>query len=347
MRNSYTVESVLRGHPDKICDQISDAILDECLKQDNKAHAAIECMGCGNNLVIGGEISSHLNIDVKHIARQIYKQIGYDEELSILNLLRPQSSQLNDAIRCGGSGDQCIVYGYAIKNEYNYLPIGVYLSNKIAKNIDKFRYTTDYLLPDGKIQIIIKDNIIKDLFINVQHRPNIDNDYLSDEINKHVISKIDELKNVTAQVNKDSSFLRGGFDNDTGLTGRKIMVDTYGGLVQHGGGAFSGKDPSKMDRAAAYMARFISKNIVANGLTDECLVSIAYCFGQAHPIMVNVCAEKEKISRTLIKLINSKFDLRPEAIIERLSLRQILYLPTSLYGHFTNSQYPWEEIISL
>ena len=344
---TYTTESVLQGHPDKICDQISDAILDAYLEEDKLCHTAIECMGCGDNLIIAGEVSQPNLIDIESVICQTYKNIGFTNQLKITNLLNKQSSQLNNAIINGGAGDQGVVYGYAVNNKFNFLPYGAYLSNEIAKAIDKYRRTVNYLRPDGKVQLTIEYDRIKCLVISVQHTDDVENDFIEHEISTNVLVPFLDNADIDIQINKNSDFINGGFINDTGLTRRKIMVDTYGGLIPHGGGAFSGKDPSKIDRSAAYMARFVAKNIVANGFALECKIAIAYTFGEETPVMVSVFTEKGVASPKLVNFIKHHFDFRPLAIIERLGLRDIKYLPTSTYGHFSNSHYNWERLISL
>ncbi|MFV0331538.1 MAG: methionine adenosyltransferase [Dysgonomonas sp.] len=319
----YTVESVLQGHPDKICDQISDAILDAYLEKDKNSCVAIECLGCGNNLIIAGEVSDLNLIDIENVANETYLQIGYKNKLKIKNLLTEQSNQLNKPISYGGAGDQGIMYGYAINNEFNYLPYGFYLANMIAKGVDSYRKTVDYLRPDGKIQITINQNIIENLVVSIQHIEDISPDYIRHEIARKILPGYIDTTGVNIRINENSHFINGGFSNDTGLTGRKIMVDTYGGLVTHGGGAFSGKDPSKVDRTGAYMARFVAKNIVANGFAKECKVSVAYTFGESNPAMLTISTEKEENSSKLSNFIRTKFDFRPLAIIERLELRNV------------------------
>jgi len=346
--DNHTTESVLQGHPDKICDQISDALLDAYLAQDYNVHTAIECLGSGNNLIIAGEVSGQIDsINIEKIVNEVYQSIGYHEKLNILNILAPQSPQLSDAVMNGGAGDQGVVYGYAIDNQYNYLPYGVYFANLIAKEIDTYRKMVDYLLPDGKVQVTINQNHLEQLIINVQHNENISPAFIESDIKRNVLAQLVDCENTDIQINRKSKFFKGGFLNDTGLTGRKIMVDTYGGLVTHGGGSFSGKDPSKIDRSAAYMARFIAKNIVANGLEEECKVAIAYVFGEENPVMINISTNKENNAIKLTKYIQNKFDFRPKAIIELLELNQTIYQPTAIYGHFSNPNYNWERIVSL
>lgn len=343
----YTTESVLQGHPDKICDQISDAVLDAYLEKDKTSRTAIECIGCGDNFIIAGEVSNLNLIDVESVIIQTYEEIGFKNKLAITNLLSQQSIQLNGAIANGGAGDQGIMYGYAINSQFNFLPYGVYLSNRIAKAIDTYRRTVDYLLPDGKIQITIEQQRIKCLVVSVQHINGVDKCFIEHEILNNVLTPFLDNADIDIEINKNSNFVNGGFLNDTGLTGRKIMVDTYGGLTPHGGGAFSGKDPSKVDRIGAYMARFVAKNIVANGFASECNIAIAYTFGEEHPVMINVSTENGTATSKLRDFIKMNFDFRPLAIIERLGLSDVKYLPTSTYGHFSDPQYNWEQLISL
>lgn len=343
----YTTESVLQGHPDKICDQISDAILDAYLEVDNNSRTAIECLGTGNNIIVAGEVSCIDLVDINSVIHTTYKNIGFKNELNITNLLSKQSEQLQNGIAKGGAGDQGIVYGYAVNNKFNYLPYGVYLSNEIARAIDKYRQSVNYLLPDGKVQVTIENSLIKSLVISVQHINEVANEFVESDILNNVLKPFIANPKVDVRINKNSNFIKGGFLNDTGLTGRKIMVDSYGGIISHGGGAFSGKDPSKIDRAAAYMARYVAKNIVANELAVECNISVAYTFGEEDPIMFRVLTEKGMASAKLINYIKQKFDFRPAAIIERLNLREVKYLPTSIYGHFSNPKYNWEQLISL
>lgn len=343
----YTTESVLKGHPDKVCDQISDAILDVCLSMNKHAHTAIECLGTGNEIIVSGEIDGVESIELSSIINPLYQSIGYNNQIYIRNLLRCQSAQLKKGLLLGGAGDQGIMYGYAINNKYNFLPYGVYLSNSIAKNIDNFRINTDYLLPDGKVQVTMTENSIETIIINVQNTGNIEHTFLEHEIIENVLSHLVDCQNVDIEINKKSEFLSGGIENDTGVTGRKIIADTYGGLICHGGGAFSGKDPTKMDRSASYMARYVAKNVVANGFADECKIALAYAFGEEYPVMVQVETENGYADKKLIDFINKQFDFRPEAIIERLGLRECLFLPTAVYSHFSNPTFPWEKIEAL
>ena len=344
-RKTYTVESVLNGHPDKICDQISDAILDAYLSFDKNSHVAIECLGCGDNLFIGGEVSNISAVDIENTALHTYRNIGYDNSLMVHNFINKQSEQLNSSVLNGGAGDQGIVYGYAVNNNFNYLPYGVYIANKVAKSLDEYKRANSYLKSDGKVQVTIDSDTIINLTISIQHTQDAIIESVRKDI-KNLISSIIDVDNTFISINNNSRFINGGFINDTGLTGRKIMVDTYGGIVNHGGGAFSGKDPSKIDRSAAYMARFIAKNIVANGLEPNCEISIAYTFGDEQPIMI-MARTNDKDNPKLRDYIKSRFDFRPKAIIELLDLYQVKYLQTATYGHFTDPNYNWEKLISL
>lgn len=339
----YTVESVLKGHPDKICDQISDGLLDLYLEADKNARTAIECLGTNQTLVVAGEVSSTQIISVEKSCQELYKRITNLASINVKNLLTQQSSQLGKPINNGGAGDQGIMYGYACNSNYNSLPYGYWLVNMLAKRLDEYREKSNLFLPDGKIQATILDNNIKQLTINVQHHADSDLEALRTQIQKETLYDI-ESENII--INEDTEFINGGFINDTGLTGRKIIIDTYGGLAPHGGGAFSGKDPSKVDRSAAYMCRFVAKNIVANGFAKECTVSVAYDFGKENPAMIYAIADGV-YSPSIMGLIKTYFDFRPQAIIERLNLRATKYLPTSLYGHFTDASYPWEQVAKM
>lgn len=340
----YTVESVLKGHPDKICDQISDGLLDIYLKADENSHTAIECMGTGNTLIVAGEINSNAAIDVEESCRLLYRNITGISTVNVVNLLSRQSIQLANAVHSGGAGDQGIMYGYACDSaNHNYLPYGYWLVNTIAKRLDILRENTTCFLPDGKVQASISGNQITQFSVNVQHPSDADMEKLNQLIKEKCLFDID-CENMI--VNSDHGFVRGGIDNDTGLTGRKIIIDTYGGLAPHGGGAFSGKDPSKVDRSAAYMCRFVAKNLVANGIVSECCVSVAYNFGDEKPAMINIDTSGGN-SQVISELVSKEFDFRPQAIIERLNLKKSVFLPTATYGHFTNPSYSWEQIVNL
>lgn len=340
----YTVESVLKGHPDKICDQISDGLLDLYMAADKNSHTAIECLGTGSTLIVAGEIDSNVSIDVEKNSKEIYRNIVGVSNLKVVNLLSKQSNQLASAIQGGGAGDQGVMYGYACNEiSYQYLPYGYWVANMISKRLDILREKTQLFLPDGKVQVTVSDNEIAQVSVNVQHVVNADMQRINCQIREKCLFDVKAKKMI---INHGAGFVRGGIENDTGLTGRKMMIDTYGGLVPHGGGAFSGKDPSKVDRSAAYMCRYVAKNIVASGLAKECCVSVAYNFGEENPIMVNVETDMNN-SNNIYNIILQNFDFRPQAIIERLDLKNIKYQPTATYGHFTNDSYPWERIVEL
>lgn len=344
----YTVESVTSGHPDKVCDQISDAILDECLKQDPTSRVAVEALGSHGMLMIGGEVTTNANFDSEKIARDLYKNIGYTDDLKIIAHLVKQSPDIAQGVDTGGAGDQGIMYGYAEHNDNSeFLPESIFMVHKLTKGLEELRRGGKFpwLKPDGKSQLTMENEKVKTVLVSCQHDEKISQEEIKKALIENLIgSVVGDLSGVEILVNPTGKFVLGGFEADAGLTGRKIMVDTYCGLAPHGGGAFSGKDPTKVDRSAAYMARFVAKNLVANNLAKSCLVSVAYAIGRAEPLMVEAVNEK---GESLAELVNQKFDFRPKAIIERLNLRRPLYLQTAAYGHFGKAGLPWEEIISL
>ena len=343
----YSVESVTSGHPDKICDAISDAILDACLQQDPKSRVAIESFGAHGTLVIGGELTTKAKVNFEKVARQVYQQIGHNNKLEIITRIVQQSPDIAQGVDSGGAGDQGIMYGFATNETPEYLPKGMVIVHKLTHGLEKLRKSgkVKWLKPDGKAQVTLDQGKIKTILISTQH----DKKVSQEEIRKTLISKlikpiIKNIDGIEILINPTGKFVLGGFDADTGLTGRKIMVDTYGDLIPHGGGCFSGKDPTKVDRSAAYMARFVAKNLVANGYAKECLVSVAYAIGQAEPLMVEAIDEHGK---SLSKIVREKFDFRPLAIIECLNLRRPIYSETSAYGHFGKADLPWEKIIKI
>ncbi len=344
---NYTVESVTSGHPDKMCDQVSDAILDECLRQDPRSRVAIETFGSHGLLVIGGEITTKADFGAAKIAGNLYKNIGYAGDLKIVLNIVKQSPDIAQGVDTGGAGDQGIMYGYATNETAEFLPKAVVLVHKLASGLEQLRKNNkrfSWLKPDGKTQVTIEGDNVKTVLVSAQHDESAPQDFIKKELEEHLILPvIGDAKRVEILVNPTGRFVVGGFDADTGLTGRKIMVDTYGGLIPHGGGCFSGKDPTKVDRSAAYMARFAAKNVVANGLARKCLVSVAYAIGRAEPLMVEAVDEK---GNDLVGLVKEKFDFRPAAIIERLNLRRPIYLQTAAYGYFGKPGLPWEEIYS-
>ena len=340
----YTVESVTSGHPDKMCDQISDAILDACLTQDPQSRVAVETFGSHGLLVIGGEVTTRAEVDYEAIARSVYDEIGYQDELKVVVNISRQSPDIAQGVDSGGAGDQGIMYGYATQETREFLPRGVVLVHALTKGLERLRREgkIPWLRPDGKAQVTLREGRVRSVLVSCQHADGVPQAEIRQVIIDFVIAPLlGDLEGVEILVNPTGNFVRGGFEADTGLTGRKIMVDTYGGLIPHGGGCFSGKDATKVDRSAAYMARFAAKNIVANGLTEQCLVSVAYAIGRAEPLMVQALDERgEEISEDIVR----KFDFRPSAIIERLELRRPLYLSTASYGHFGKSNLPWEKV---
>jgi len=343
----YTVESVTSGHPDKICDQISDAILDACLEQDPHSRVAIEVVGGHGLLVVLGEVTTNAKVDYESIARKIYADVGYTDKLVVHINVVEQSPDIAQGVNVGGAGDQGIMYGYATDETEEFLPRGVVLVHALTKGLEDLRKRgiVPWLLPDGKAQITMQNANVHTILVSCQHKEGV----LPKEVRETIISKLilpvaRDIDESRILINPTGKFVQGGFAADTGLTGRKIIVDTYGGLVPHGGGCFSGKDPTKVDRSAAYMARFAAKSIVASGLAKQCLVSVAYAIGYEKPLMVE--AVDEKGSRIAPSVL-AKFDFRPAAIIERLNLRHPIYLTTAVYGHFGKSTLPWEQIETL
>lgn len=343
----YTVESVTAGHPDKVCDQISDAILDECLRQDPYSRVAVEVLGSHGLVVVGGEITGQVKVDFTNIVNQVYGQIGYQKKLEIITRVTPQSPDIAMGVNTGGASDQGIMYGYATKETPEFLPKGVVLAHALASGLEKLRreHRVDWLKPDGKTQVTIDNGNILTILISAQHDRSVTQEIIRKTLSEELIKPIvGELADIQILINPTGLFIQGGFEADTGLTGRKIMVDTYGGLVPHGGGCFSGKDPTKVDRSAAYMCRFVAKNLVAAGFAQKCLVSVAYAIGLDVPLMIEAYDEA---NHSLTELVKKHFDFRPLAIIERLNLRQPIYQATAAYGHFGKPDLPWEKIIKL
>jgi len=342
--NNYTVESVTEGHPDKICDQVSDAILDECLRQDPKSRVAIESFGSHGLFVIGGEVTTHAKFDAKAIAAKVYRNIGYKDKMRIITNITKQSPDIAMGVDTGGAGDQGIMYGYATRETPEYLPTGVALVHKLTKGLTDLRRSKSisFLLPDGKAQVTMKGKNIVTVLVSTQHKKKVPQEEIVREITNKLIKKlVGDIRGINILVNPTGRFETGGFFGDTGLTGRKIMVDTYGGLIPHGGGCFSGKDPTKVDRSGAYMCRFAAKNLVAEGFGKSIIVSVAYAIGKAEPLMLTAVNEK---NQNLGMILKKKFDFRPKAIIERLDLLKPIYQKTASYGHFGNPDFPWEKI---
>lgn len=374
-----TSESVTEGHPDKLCDVISDSLLDAYLQKDGHSRVAIECMVSKNLLVIAGEVTSSAQIDIEQVARKVIISCGYDEEEKGINgntcriiiNLQKQSTEIGAAVTGAldgrkkgfqilGAGDQGLMYGYATNETDTFLPPTLYYAQKLAKRLSEVRKDKilPYLRPDGKTQVTIKcDNYgkieaINSLVVSAQHDETVTQEQLKVDILREVIQPIipENLLSFDTKIhiNPSGSFTHGGPMTDTGLTGRKIIVDTYGGVVPHGGGAFSGKDATKVDRSAAYMARYVAKQIVAARLADKCLVSLSYAIGIAKPIAVTIdCYGTAKVDeKTLEEAIMVLFDFTPQGIINQLNLCQPIYSQTSCYGHFKSekNQLPWEKM---
>ena len=369
MKKLFTSESVTEGHPDKLCDYISDSILDEYLSLDENSRVACECAAGKNIIFITGEITSNANINIEKIARKAIKQIGYFGNVDIdyktckiITSISKQSPDIalgtNDSI--GGAGDQGMMFGYATNETNELMPLGISLAHKLTKRLTEVRKKEIIkgLGADGKAQITIeyinnKPKRIDTILISTQHAENKDLKILKEELITQVIYKIIPKKlidkNTKIIINPTGKFTIGGPLGDSGLTGRKIIVDTYGGYARHGGGAFSGKDATKVDRSAAYMARHIAKNIVANGYAEKCEIQLSYAIGKKDPISIyintyntNTIKENEIID----KIINT-FDLTPQGIINYLNLKKPIYKKTTNYGHFGKKNLPWEKIIKL
>ena len=344
--NNYTVESVTSGHPDKICDQISDTILDAYLLKDPQSRVAVESFGGHGKLVIGGEVTSKAKVDYVKIARAVYKKIGYKDELEISANIVTQSPDIAMGVDTGGAGDQGIMYGFATDETPEFMPKGVVLAHKLARRLEEVRKSgkIKWLRPDGKTQVTYLNGKLQTVLVSAQHSPEVKLEKIKKEITEKIIRPLlskEEKRTVKILVNPTGKFIQGGFGADTGLTGRKIMVDTYGGIIPHGGGCFSGKDSTKVDRSGAYMARFVAKNLVANGYGKEVLVSVAYAIGLAEPLMIEAFNEK---GENLAEIVRKNFDFRPLSIIKTLNLRAPIFEQTAAYGHFGQKNLPWEKI---
>ena len=342
-----TAEAVTEGHPDKVCDQIADAILDAYLFRDPDARVAVEVFGSHGLLVIGGEVTSAAQIDIEAIARKVYSDIGYPDDIEVLANLQQQSPEIAAGVNAGGAGDQGIMHGYATCETKEMMPRAYVLAQRLAHGLaDLRRHDKEFswLKPDGKTQVTTDGRAVANIIVSTQHDPVISVRAMKPLLVRSLIMPIaGDLQGVEIMVNPAGSFTQGGFGADTGLTGRKIMVDAYGPLIPHGGGAFSGKDATKVDRSGAYMCRFAAKNIVGNGLAKNCMVSVAYAIGQEAPVML---VARSGDGRDLTNILKEKFDFRPLAIIDRLKLRRPIYQPTACYGHFGREGFPWEEVVS-
>ncbi len=340
-----TSESVTEGHPDKVCDQIADMLLDEYLRRDQNSRVAVEVFGSHGMLVVGGEVTSSAELDVEGLAKKLYRDIGYDEQLETFVNIEQQSGDIAQGVDTGGAGDQGIMYGYATAETKEYMPPTVVFAHELAKRLADLRRhdpAFSWLGPDGKSQVTMDRGRVKAVVVSTQHSPDIEQEQIRQMLLESLILPVfGDIEGVDVHINPTGRFVVGGFTADTGLTGRKLMVDTYGGLIPHGGGAFSGKDATKVDRSAAYMSRFAAKNLVANGYAKKCLVSVAYAIGKAEPVMLTARSED---GRDLSLLLKKYFDFRPRAIIERLALRRPIFKETAAYGHFGRPQFPWEQI---
>lgn len=379
MNYYFTSESVTSGHPDKLCDQIADAILDAYLSQDENSRVACEVCATTNFLLIMGEVTSNAVVDVKAVAKKVIKEIGYTDSaigfsydtVEIVVKLNKQSTDIalgvdnsveyktsdKDELEQTGAGDQGIMFGYACRETEEYMPMAITLAHKMCKKLEEVRKSGElkYLRPDGKGQITVEyqnGNVkrIDAVVLSTQHDDTITTEKLREDLRKYVIDRVlpKELldQNTKYYINPTGRFLIGGPTGDSGLTGRKIIVDTYGGTCAHGGGSFSGKDPTKVDRSATYMARYVAKNMVGAGLCDKCQIQLSYAIGVAKPLSVRIdtFGTGKLDEKTLAEIIVKEFDLRPNGIIKTLNLRTPIYSKTSCYGHFGKCCLSWEKL---
>lgn len=380
-KHFFTSESVTEGHPDKICDQISDAVLDTIFQEDPYARVACEVCCTTGLILVMGEITTTAQIDVQQIARQVVLDIGYDRAkygfdghtCGVITALDKQSPDISmgvsqaleqkngesDAKFSTGAGDQGIIFGYACNETKELMPMPISLAHQLAKQLTKVRKegTLGYLRPDGKTQVTVEyDNgmpvRVDAVVVSSQHAPEVEMEQIRRDIIEHVVKPVIPAQmmdeNTKFFINPTGRFVIGGPQGDSGLTGRKIIVDTYGGYSRHGGGAFSGKDPTKVDRSAAYFARYIAKNIVASGAADKCEVQLAYAIGVARPVsvLVETFGTAKVAEEKLAEAVNALFDMRPDAIIEKLELRRPIYRPLAAYGHLGREELgvKWEEL---
>ena len=375
----FTSESVTEGHPDKMCDQISDAVLDAIYTKDPNARVACETSVTTGLVLLTGEITCNCYVDMQSIVRNTVKEIGYtrakygfdSETCAVLTAIDPQSTDIAMGVNASfeskkdnknfedlGAGDQGLMFGFACNETEELMPLPIVLAHKLAQKMTKLRKSgkLDYLRPDGKTQVTVeyhddKPARIDTIVMSSQHSPNVSQEQIKEDLIKYAVNEIIDPslldENTKYYVNPTGKFVIGGPQGDAGLTGRKIIVDTYGGYSRHGGGAFSGKDPTKVDRSAAYAARYVAKNIVAAGLADKCEIELAYAIGVAHPVSIFIeTFNTEKIDIEKIEaLVEKHFDLRPSAIIDYLDLRRPIYKQTAAYGHFGRNDLdlPWEK----
>ena len=376
MKKFFTSESVTEGHPDKVCDQIADAVLDAVLAQDGNARAAIECCATTGMVLVMGELSTNCYVDISRIVKDTVKEIGYTEgqgfsynSLAVITAIHAQSADIALGVDASlerkegggaydqiGADDQGMMFGYAVNETPELMPLPYMLAQKLAAKLAEVRKNglLPYLRPDGKTQVTVeyedgKPVRVDTVVVSAQHDEQVSQEQLRADIKQHVILPVigdawlDE--NTKYFINPTGRFEIGGPAGDSGLTGRKIIVDTYGGRCAHGGGSFSGKDATKVDRSAAYMARYICKNIVAAHLADECEIELAYAIGVANPVSVyvNTYGTGRVSDEKLVQIIRENFDLRPQAIIEKLGLRRPVFKATAAYGHFGREGFPWEQ----
>ena len=381
MRKLFTSESVTEGHPDKLCDFISDSVLDACLEQDANSRVACETVAGKGKIIVTGEITTKANINVEEIVRNAIKEIGYNNSKTdidyrtceVLVNLSKQSPDIalgvdksledkeGDNLESEGAGDQGLMFGYATDETEAYMPMPIFLAHRLAKKLTEVRKQKEipYLRPDGKVQVTVEYDEnerpvrVDTVVVSTQHTEETDLEILKRDIKEKVIFAIipKELldKATKFYINPTGRFVIGGPLGDSGLTGRKIIVDTYGGYSRHGGGAFSGKDPTKVDRSASYMARYIAKNVVANGYANRCEIQLAYAIGVAKPvsILVNTFGTGKIPEEEIENKIQKTFDLTPRGIINYLDLQRPIYKLTTNYGHFGKENLPWEKIIEL
>ena len=363
-----TSESVTKGHPDKVADLISDSILDEYLRKDKNSRVAVETMLSNGKVTVAGQVSSNGQVDIEKVVRDTLKKVGYDDAENSMDYskckieinLTKQSEDIALGVDDGGAGDQGIIFGYATDETEEYMPYPIILAHKLSKKIDEVRENNilPYLKSDGKVQVTVEyvnDMPIRidTILISVQHSKEVELIQLQKEILENVILETVDPEKLDIEtkfyINPTGRFVIGGAIADTGLTGRKIIVDTYGGIARHGGGAFSGKDGTKVDRSGAYMLRHIAKNVVANGLARRCEIQMSYGIGINKPISLYIdCFGTNRIAEGLIiKLIKERFDLTPQGIINYLKLKEPIYSKTTNYGHFGRKGFTWEELIQI